>query len=82
MPERAARNFADWASLRRTSAEIHGWRQIFPCNCVRSSWGGFVYIGVRSWLAAPRLLAHAVRPLTIGSSDRRVASSVGQGEDR
>jgi hypothetical protein len=70
LPERIARNVADWASLRQASAEIHGWRQISLFNCVRGSRRGIVYIGVRSWLAGARLLAHAVRPLTIGWSDR------------
>ena len=43
----------------------------FPyLNCVCGSCGCFICIGVRSWLAAPRLLAGTFHPLTIGSSDR------------
>jgi hypothetical protein len=42
----------------------------FPYSIVYAgSRGCFICIGVRSWLAATRLLADAVHPLTIGSSD-------------
>ena len=78
-PESIARVPADWPTLRQTPAEIHGWRQVSLFNRVRSSCGGPICIGVRSWLASPGLLAYAVRPLTIGSSDHGGASSLSQG---